>query len=78
MKAVEIYQQICEVYEQNIMSDGMAHKWLRAFKGGSKNVHDEKWSGRLTVITNDLVHKINKKEKMNRRFTISALSDEFP
>ena len=40
-KAVEIHRNICEVYVQNIMSDGMVCKWVRAFKVGRKNVHDE-------------------------------------
>lgn len=34
VKAVEIHRQICEVYEQNIMSDGMVCKCVRAFKDG--------------------------------------------
>ena len=32
VKAVEIHRNICEVYGQNIMSDGMVRKWVRAFK----------------------------------------------
>ena len=46
VKAVEIHHNICEVYGQNIMSDGMVCKWVRAFKNGRKNVHDEEQSGR--------------------------------
>ena len=34
VKAVEIHLKICEVYGQNIMSDGMARKSVRAFKDG--------------------------------------------
>ena len=41
VKAVEIHRNICEVYGQDIMSDGMVRKWVRAFKDGRKNVHDE-------------------------------------
>ena len=33
-KAVEIHCNICEVHGQNIMSDGMVRKWVRAFKDG--------------------------------------------
>ena len=32
------------MYGQNIMSDRMVCKWVRAFKDGRKNVHDEEWS----------------------------------
>ena len=45
VKAVEIHRNIYEVYGQNIMSDGMVRKWVRAFKDGQKNVHDEERSG---------------------------------
>ena len=38
---VEIHRNICEVYGQNIMSDGMVRKWIGAFKDGRKNVHDD-------------------------------------
>jgi hypothetical protein len=41
VKAVVIHCNICEVYGQNIMSDGMVRKWVRTFKDGRKNVHDE-------------------------------------
>ena len=44
VKAVEIHHNICEVYGQNITSDGMVRKWVRAFKDGQKNVHGEEIS----------------------------------
>ena len=34
MKAVEIHRNIREVYGQNIMSDGIVRKWVRAVKDG--------------------------------------------
>ena len=57
------------------MSDGMVRKWVRAFK---KNVHDEERSGRPSEISDDLLQKVDEKVKMNQRFTISSLSEEFP
>ena len=41
VKAVEIHLNIYEVYGQNIMSDAMVRKWVRAFKDDLKNVYDE-------------------------------------
>lgn len=78
LKAIDIHREISSVYGENIMSDGMVRKWVRAFKDGRSNVHDEERSGRPSVITEDLVQKVDQKVKGNRRFTISALSDEFP
>ncbi|GBN21765.1 hypothetical protein AVEN_155627-1 [Araneus ventricosus] len=55
VKAYEIHRQISEVYDENIMSEGMVRKWVRQFKDGRTNVHDEERSGRPSVITEDLV-----------------------
>ena len=46
VKSVEIHRNICEVYGQNTMSDGMVRKWVRAFKDG----HDDGDSVKTTVL----------------------------
>ncbi|XP_073976274.1 protein GVQW3-like [Rhodnius prolixus] len=78
VKAAEIHREISEVYGENIMSSGMVRKWVRAFKDGRTNVHDVERIGRPSVITEDLVQKVNEKVKKNKCFTISSLSNEFP
>jgi len=42
----EIHSQICQVYGDNAMSDGMVRKWVRMFNEGREKVHDEARSGR--------------------------------
>ena len=37
----EFHQQICQVYGDNAMSDGMVRKWVRMCNGGRENVHGE-------------------------------------
>ena len=37
----EIHHQICQVYVDNAMSDGMVRKWVWLFNEGRENVHDE-------------------------------------
>ena len=37
----EILHQICQVYGDNAMSDGMARKCVRMFNEGRQNVHNE-------------------------------------
>jgi len=37
----EIHHHICQVYGDNVMSDGMVRKWVRMFNEGRENVHDE-------------------------------------
>lgn len=78
LKAIDIHREICAIYGPNIMSDGMVRKWVRAFKGGRKNVHDEERSGRHSVISEDLVQKVDQTVREDRRFTITSLSDVFP
>ena len=76
--AAEIHRQLCEVYGPNVMSDSKVRQWCCLFKEGRMNVHDEEHSDRPSVITDDLVDKVNTTIRGNRRFTISELSLEFP
>ena len=57
----EIYHQICQVYCDNVMSDGMVRKWVRMFIEGRENVYDEARSGRPYLVNDDLVRKVNEK-----------------
>ena len=36
-----IHHQICQVYGDNTINDGMVRKWVRMFNEGRENVHDE-------------------------------------
>jgi len=74
----EIHHQICQVYGDNAMSDGMVRKWVRMFNEGRENVHDEARSGRPSLVNDDLVRKVNERVRDNRRFTICDLSLNFP
>jgi len=74
----EIHQQICQVYCDNAMSDGMVRKWVRMFNEGRENVHDERRSGRPSLVNDDLVRKVNERVRDDRRFTNSDLSLHIP
>lgn len=78
VKPAEIHRQLTEVYGQNVISDGMVRKWVRQFNDGRNNVHDDARSGRPSLVSDELVEKVNEKIRGNRRFTIRTLSDEFP
>ena len=41
VKPADIHRQICEVYGENAMNDGMVRKCVRKFNECSDNVHDE-------------------------------------
>jgi len=72
-----IHHQICQVYGDNVMSDGMVRKCIRMFNEGRENVHDEARSGRPSLLNDDLVRKVNERVRDDRRFTISDLPCTF-
>jgi len=74
----DIHRQICQVYGDNAMSDGMVRKWVRMLNEGRENVHDEARSGRPSLVNDDLVCKVNERVRDDRRFTVSDLSLHFP
>ena len=51
----EFHHQICQVYGDNAMSDGMVRKWFRMFNERRENLHDEVRSGRPSLVNDDLV-----------------------
>jgi len=73
-----IHLQICQVYGDNAMSDGMVRKWVRMFNEGRENVHDEARSGCPSLVNDNLVRKVNERVRDGRRFAISDLSLNFP
>jgi len=74
----EIHHQICQVYGDNALSDGMARKWFRMFNEGRENMHVEARSGRPSLVNYDLLRNVNERVRADRRFTISDLSLHFP
>ena len=54
----EIHHQICQVYGDNAMSDGMVRKWFRMSNEGREDVNDEARSGRTSLVNDDLVSKV--------------------
>ena len=61
MLTSEIHHQICQVYVDNAMSDGMVRKWVRMFNEGRENVHDEARSGCPSLMNDDLGRKVNER-----------------
>ena len=57
----EICHQICQVYGDNAMSDGMVRKLVRMFNEEQENVHDEARSGCPSLVNDDLVHEVNER-----------------
>jgi hypothetical protein len=66
------------VIEINLMSEETVRRWWRMFKDGWINVHNEERSGRLSVVSDDLVKSVDQKICERPRFTISDVLREFP
>jgi len=71
MKLAEI-RQLCDLYGVHAMSSSMVWRWVRLFNKGHKIVYDDLWSGRLSVVNEDLMRAFQEKIRDNRRFTITA------
>ena len=74
---MDIFRQVFEVYGNNVMNESSIRKWCIQFKNGRTNVHHEEKSGCSSIVTDELVAKINEKIRENRRFTITELSLSF-
>ena len=75
---IQIHHQICQLYGDNAMNDGMVRKWVRMFNERRENVHDEARNGRPSLVNDGLVRKVNERVRDDRRFTVSDLSLHFP
>lgn len=76
--AAAIHRELCAVYGPKVMSEGVVREWVRLFKSGRENVHDEERSGRPSLVTDELVQTVDAKVRENRRFTMAELSTDFP
>uniref|UniRef100_A0A8C5SQD0 Mos1 transposase HTH domain-containing protein n=1 Tax=Laticauda laticaudata TaxID=8630 RepID=A0A8C5SQD0_LATLA len=77
-KPIEFFWQLCEVYGDNIITEGGVRQWCIKFKNGQTNVHDEQRSGYPNIVTDELVAKVDDKIRENRRFTVTELLLSFP
>jgi hypothetical protein len=69
IRPAEIYGQVCDVYGENAMSDGMVRRWCWTFSEGRTNIHDDDRSGRPSLATTDLLDQLNEKIRENRPCT---------
>uniref|UniRef100_A0A6P7H3M8 Protein GVQW3-like n=1 Tax=Diabrotica virgifera virgifera TaxID=50390 RepID=A0A6P7H3M8_DIAVI len=76
--AAAIHRRMCQEYGEGFMSDGVVREWCRKFKEGRNDVHDEGGQGRNSVVTDELVQRVDEAVRNNRRFTLTSLAMEFP
>jgi len=59
------------------MSDSCVREWCRKFRDGRTDMHDG-GQERHSIVTDELVQKVDQCLRGKRRFTISELCEEFP
>ena len=77
LSAANIHRALCTVYGQNVMSEGVVCQWIRLFKSGRIDIHDEERSARPSEVSDELVKKIEENVRENQQFTISELYKQF-
>jgi len=74
----EIFNEVRTVYGEGHMNRTSVYKWCREFKNGCMNVHDDLRSGRPSILTDDIVKKVENAVRDDRRLTLDELSAMFP
>jgi transposase len=64
LSTAEIHYELCAVCGPNVIREGTVRQWCRMFKAGRTNVHDEKRSGRPSVVSDDLVRSVDQTKKI--------------
>jgi hypothetical protein len=54
--AAQIHRQLLCVYGEDDMNRQNVAKWCPEFRAGRSDVHDEIASGRLSVVTEEIIH----------------------
>jgi transposase len=69
-RAAEIHHRLCRVYGDNGMSDSCVREWCRKFRDGGIDVHVEGGQERHSIVTDELVKKVEQCLQGKRHFTI--------
>lgn len=77
MSAKDIHSELCAVYGEDCMSSGMVRRWVRDFKNGRTDVHDEQRAGRPSV-SDETIAKVEATLLEDRRVTLEELSELIP
>ncbi|KAG5305819.1 SETMR methyltransferase, partial [Pseudoatta argentina] len=75
---VGVYNEVKTAYGDTGMNRTSVFKWCREFKNGRTSVHDDQRSGRPSILTDDIVKKIENALRDDRRLTVNELSAMFP
>lgn len=75
--AASIHRKLVNTYGNQVMSRQHVSKWCRLFKEGRTDTHDDKRSGRPSIVSNE-TKKIEETVRANQRLTLDNLNELFP
>lgn len=75
--STEVFDEIKTTYGDKMMNRTSVFKWCKNFKDGRTSVHDDQRSGRPSIATDELVEKIEKAIRTDRKLTLDELSEIF-
>ncbi|GFW12644.1 HTH_48 domain-containing protein [Trichonephila clavipes] len=74
-KQAAIHRRMVTVYGEKCVSDKSVRKWSALFRAGRESVDDDQRSGRAnTVITGDLIDKVDDLVRSDQRVTLRMLA----
>ncbi|XP_039618307.1 protein GVQW3-like, partial [Polypterus senegalus] len=76
--ASEIHRQLVETYGPEVMLRQHVYKWVRSFKEGRTDTHDEEKSGRPSLVSEELLQQVDEKIRSDRCVMIDTLHEMFP
>ena len=76
--SAQVHEQLVSVYGQSVMSESMVRRWVREFKAGRHSLEDKEGRGRPSLVTDDMMEKIENAILEDRHLTINKLLTMFP
>jgi transposase len=76
--AAEIHHRLVSVHDEDDMNSQNVEKWCREFEVGRNDVHVEIKSGRPTLLTEEIIQKIDENIRADRCLTIDELHQQCP
>jgi hypothetical protein len=74
----EIHRQLVSVYGEDVMIRQNVAKWCHEFEVGRSDVHDEITSGKSSIVTDEIIQRIDENIRTDRCLTIDELHQQCP
>ncbi|GBN61495.1 hypothetical protein AVEN_232440-1 [Araneus ventricosus] len=75
--AADIHRQLCRIYGENFICDGVVHEKCRKCKEGRTDIHDGGEQGQMSVTTEDLLQGVDQVVRQKQKFNTSELCLQF-